>query len=916
MKKIYALFFAAICIRLSAQAPQSINYQGVLRDQTGVPISSVSIIGVRFTITDGASNVVHLETQNGVPVSSLGLFSTRIGISPAISNTITWQSGPYNLAIAVDMGTGFVPMGSQQLVSVPFALYAQNAPSPTLQLNGNNLSISGGNTVTLPGGGGNYSGGMGISLSGSVIINTAPDQTVVLSNGTNINVSGTYPTFTIASNPTLNLQGNLLDISGGNTVTLPTGTTYTSGPGISIVSGTIITNTAPNQTVNITGPQVTGSYPNYTISSSPSTTITSGNSNITVSGAAPNYTISSTPSLALAGNTLSISNGNSVVIPAPPPPTSITGIGVATVTGAAPSFSVNVPLLSLSGAGSSTVFGAYPSFTVSSPAAITPTINGSGIAVVSPTTGNNFTVSVTTPTFIGVLGTTVTGVYPSYTLASPLPVSPTITGVGNSTVTGAYPNWTVSSNPAWLLLGNAGTNPATNFIGTTDNNPISFRTNNIRSGKLDPGGQTFYGYQSGLSSTGASLTGVGFQALFSNTSGNNNTAFGYASLFSNTTGGGNTAVGDNAMRLNTGGVNNTALGLSVLYSNTSGNSNTGAGAGALYSNTNGASNIAYGGSALYFNTGGNNNNAFGGFALYNNATGNNNVAIGGSAGYNSTGSGNVFIGNQAGYNANSSNQLWIANTNIGVPLMFGDFSTARIGLGTTSPSDKLHLFSASNERVRVESSGSGGTAEGIFQTDNSATNVLGIYKGGSVIGGSTAGIPLANLSHIYAGATAGGLLLQVVSNNPMYFATANTERMRIDASGNVGIANTAPAAPLDVNGTVLISGANTNELNRTQTTDANLAPVAYANINSNGTVNTGASTSNVTLASHTIGSGLYYFNIGGESIYYLNHVGIATLVGSNGEIMWSSAGGQLAIFTYDSSGNPTDKQFTFVIYRK
>ena len=42
-----------------------------------------------------------------------------------------------------------------------------------------------------------------------------------------------------------------------------------------------------------------------------------------------------------------------------------------------------------------------------------------------------------------------------------------------------------NSKNSWTTTGNAGTNAATNFIGTTDNVPLQFRTNNIRSGLLD-----------------------------------------------------------------------------------------------------------------------------------------------------------------------------------------------------------------------------------------------------------------------------------------------------------------------------------------------------------------------------------------------------------------------------------------------
>lgn len=43
----------------------------------------------------------------------------------------------------------------------------------------------------------------------------------------------------------------------------------------------------------------------------------------------------------------------------------------------------------------------------------------------------------------------------------------------------------------WSLTGNAGTNPATNFIGTTDAQPLELRTANARSLRIEPSGITF-----------------------------------------------------------------------------------------------------------------------------------------------------------------------------------------------------------------------------------------------------------------------------------------------------------------------------------------------------------------------------------------------------------------------------------------
>jgi hypothetical protein len=48
--------------------------------------------------------------------------------------------------------------------------------------------------------------------------------------------------------------------------------------------------------------------------------------------------------------------------------------------------------------------------------------------------------------------------------------------------------WISSSANAWQLSGNRGTNPASNFIGTTDNNPLVFRTQNAEAMRITSGG--------------------------------------------------------------------------------------------------------------------------------------------------------------------------------------------------------------------------------------------------------------------------------------------------------------------------------------------------------------------------------------------------------------------------------------------
>ena len=171
-----------------------------------------------------------------------------------------------------------------------------------------------------------------------------------------------------------------------------------------------------------------------------------------------------------------------------------------------------------------------------------------------------------------------------------------------------------SGTPSWGLSGNTGTNPATNFIGTTDNNDVVFKRNNIISGRI----------------------------------GGNNTAFGNSALSSNTSGGDNVAYGTSALKSNTTGERNVANGFEALKDNTTGDRNLANGSFALKLNTTGSFNVANGNQALYSNTTGSYNTAIGDNALYSNTTGSNNTGLGkGAYAPSATGSNQVRIGNPA-----------------------------------------------------------------------------------------------------------------------------------------------------------------------------------------------------------------------------------------------------------------------------
>jgi Chaperone of endosialidase len=111
----------------------------------------------------------------------------------------------------------------------------------------------------------------------------------------------------------------------------------------------------------------------------------------------------------------------------------------------------------------------------------------------------------------------------------------------------------------------------------------------------------------------------------------------------------NTAEGENALfslptRLTP--LDNTAIGYNALYSTTSGEENTATGSLALRENTVGSQNTAIGFRSLWFNTTGNRNTAIGEEAFFNNRTGSDNIALGHEAGSRvRTGSQNIYIGN-------------------------------------------------------------------------------------------------------------------------------------------------------------------------------------------------------------------------------------------------------------------------------
>lgn len=258
----------------------------------------------------------------------------------------------------------------------------------------------------------------------------------------------------------------------------------------------------------------------------------------------------------------------------------------------------------------------------------------------------------------------------------------------------------------WLLSGNSGTNPATNFLGTTDNVAFNIRVNNLRSGLIE---------------NASGNTGWGYQTLLANTTGTNNTAVGKGALSQNGLGSNNTAIGSNALlqtaaNSENNGRNNTAVGSSALLSNTLGLNNTATGFEALsvgqisyesaaygaftLKNNNAPYNNAFGNYAMFTNTTGVQNSAFGFQALASNSIGNSNTAVGYLAMQQNTGSENTAIGTltlqkntegqfntAVGSNAIKENRLSWHNTALGAFALYSnndEFAGSNVAIGSSS----------------------------------------------------------------------------------------------------------------------------------------------------------------------------------------------------------------------------------------
>jgi hypothetical protein len=124
-----------------AQAPQKMSFQAVIRNASNAVVSK-SAIGIRISLLQGSSigPVVYAETQNTI-TNFNGLISLQIGTGTNLSGNfslIDWAKGPYFIKTETDPngGNDYSIIGSSELLSVPYALYALNSNVGAIGLTG------------------------------------------------------------------------------------------------------------------------------------------------------------------------------------------------------------------------------------------------------------------------------------------------------------------------------------------------------------------------------------------------------------------------------------------------------------------------------------------------------------------------------------------------------------------------------------------------------------------------------------------------------------------------------------------------------------------------------------------------------------------------------------------------------------
>ncbi len=147
--RIILSVFLLVSMSGLAQVPALIPYQAIARDSIGQPLANYTL-NARYSMHDLTMDgeVVWQELQT-VSTSALGLFTTQLGSIVPLTN-VDWISGAKFMEVEIDLGNGFVEVGNQQILSVPYALNSGNGINRISDVR-DSLFLGNGEFLIIPG---------------------------------------------------------------------------------------------------------------------------------------------------------------------------------------------------------------------------------------------------------------------------------------------------------------------------------------------------------------------------------------------------------------------------------------------------------------------------------------------------------------------------------------------------------------------------------------------------------------------------------------------------------------------------------------------------------------------------------------------------------------------------------------------
>ncbi len=216
-----AFLFCWISVIPMVSQNAGINYQAILRDDDGQILSNQNV-ALGFEIIRNQVNGPVVFTENmAVTTDDFGLVNLVIGQQNQVQfNQIDWGADNYFLKVSLN---GNQIGNVRQFQAVPYSKIATDMELGNLD-DVEIVSVAEGNVLVFQGGTWRpgtvetvtYTAGGGIAINDNKITNTAPDQIVTLTEGNNIDITGTYPNFTIAA--TTGGGGNTVWRTNGNNI--------------------------------------------------------------------------------------------------------------------------------------------------------------------------------------------------------------------------------------------------------------------------------------------------------------------------------------------------------------------------------------------------------------------------------------------------------------------------------------------------------------------------------------------------------------------------------------------------------------------------------------------------------------------------------------------------------------------------